>query len=135
MHPTWFGDFLMGLRLPTSDRPGLWEFPGGKVEDGEDPRVALAREWAEEIGIVVDVKECVATGIVDADMRIMIQAYELTTDADLASLDLARNLSAHQEIRWAGIDYAVKRMPCSPGFYVHFSFIDLWLSDRIRRMK
>ncbi len=132
MHPTRFGDFLMGLRLSSGDRPGLWEFPGGKVEDGEDPRSALAREWAEEIGLVVDVKEHIATGIVDADVRVMIQAYEVTTEADLTYFGgRDSNWRAHESVRWLNLEHAIKRMPCSPGMYVHFPFISLWLDDQI----
>lgn len=35
---------------PTDIAPGCWEFPGGKLEAGEMPLVAAAREWQEEVG-------------------------------------------------------------------------------------
>lgn len=49
------GSFLLGQRAPGTFYPGYWEFPGGKVEPGEDARTALVRELAEELGIRADV--------------------------------------------------------------------------------
>lgn len=40
---------------------GQWEFPGGKIEDGETPQRALIREIKEELDIIVEVGEFIAT--------------------------------------------------------------------------
>jgi 8-oxo-dGTP diphosphatase len=48
---------LLSQRKTGTHLAGAWEFPGGKVEPGEDPRDALARELEEELGIDVEVAE------------------------------------------------------------------------------
>jgi ADP-ribose pyrophosphatase YjhB (NUDIX family) len=47
------GKFAMGRRAPGNEQAGCWEFPGGKIDDGEAPLSAALREPHEEIGVVV----------------------------------------------------------------------------------
>lgn len=49
------GKYLITQRRPTATLPLLWEFPGGRVEEGETDEAALARELDEEMAIDVEV--------------------------------------------------------------------------------
>jgi 8-oxo-dGTP diphosphatase len=51
------GRILMQRRPAGKAHAGLWEFPGGKIEPGETPEQALARELEEELGIAVTVAD------------------------------------------------------------------------------
>ncbi|MGQ0455780.1 MAG: (deoxy)nucleoside triphosphate pyrophosphohydrolase [Hyphomicrobium sp.] len=50
---------LLAERPPGKSMAGLWEFPGGKVEPGEAPEIALVREIKEELGVDL-CRDCLA---------------------------------------------------------------------------
>ena len=49
------GRILISQRLADDTLGGYWEFPGGKVEPGEELRAALHRELVEELGVVTEI--------------------------------------------------------------------------------
>lgn len=51
------GRILVQLRPKGRVLPGLWEFPGGKCEPGENAEAALARELREELGVTIDLRD------------------------------------------------------------------------------
>ena len=51
------GLILIGQRRQQDRHPLKWEFPGGKVEPGEEPRAALERELAEELNVRATIGE------------------------------------------------------------------------------
>ena len=54
------GSVLVCQRTRHQTMPLKWEFPGGKIEDGEQPRDAMRRELEEELGIKAEVGNEVA---------------------------------------------------------------------------
>ena len=51
------GRYLLTQRNPHAVLPLLWEFPGGRVRDGETPEVALRRCLRDKLGVTIEVGE------------------------------------------------------------------------------
>jgi mutator protein MutT len=70
------GRVLLARRPLRGPRGGKWEFPGGKVEPGESPEAALARELGEEFGIAAGVLGLVAVSVHRyPDLLVRLEAY------------------------------------------------------------
>ncbi len=54
------GRYLITQRRPTAVLPLLWEFPGGRVEAGENDALALKREVLHRLGVSVDVGKLIS---------------------------------------------------------------------------
>jgi len=58
---------FIARRKPEKSLGGYWEFPGGKIEKGEDPETALARELKEELGMEIMVGKYLGENIHNYD--------------------------------------------------------------------
>ena len=91
---------LIALRNPTGQMGNRWEFPGGKVENGETDEEAVIREFKEEFGIVVTVKEQVAAAVFSHNgEKINLHAYKIEVPHD--GMLIPYELSEHSAYRWA----------------------------------
>jgi 8-oxo-dGTP diphosphatase len=59
--------YLITQRRPSAVLAGLWEFPGGRVEEGETDSEALLREVRERVGVEVTVGACIGRRTHDYD--------------------------------------------------------------------
>lgn len=106
--PTWIpvvtglirknGNLLLGLR-PDGSMAGVWEFPGGKVEPGEDPIHALKRELHEELGIDADVGRLLfVSSHKYGETNLLLMFYEvLYWRGEPKAVH-------HQELQWASLE-------------------------------
>jgi len=86
---------LISRRHPESHQGGLWEFPGGKVEEGESLLQALDREFQEELGIRVhQAYPLLRCPYNYADKSVLLDVWEITAyDGAAAGLE-------GQEVAW-----------------------------------
>lgn len=91
------GQVLACLRPPGKHLGGKWEFPGGKVEAGENPEAALIRELQEELGIVIGIVASltpVAWDYGKGPLRLIPFRCRITSGQP--------HPHEHAEIRWVG---------------------------------
>ncbi len=92
------GRCLTARRGPGMSDPGKWEFPGGKVEPGEAPEEALAREISEELGLRIEVGEPLGVGLAKSAqgrvIRLQVFRARLLSGTPV--------LREHDQLRWVG---------------------------------
>lgn len=93
---------FIGKRLPQGQMANRWEFPGGKVEEGESHKEALLREFQEEFMIEIEVGERIAKAEFQHNNKtVELFAYEVfLKDAD----NISWILTEHTDINWVTFD-------------------------------
>jgi len=91
------GRVLAARRTTPAAAAGRWEFPGGKVEDGESPEAALVREIAEELGVDVVVRRWLAgTAPIGTAYELSVAVAEIV-NGDPQPVE-------HDRVRWLTAD-------------------------------
>ena len=93
------GDKILATQRGYGDLKGGWEFPGGKIEEGETPQEALKREIMEELDTEIEVGELIDT--IEYDYPVFHLAMGCYW-CSVVSGDLV--LKEHEAARWLGKD-------------------------------
>lgn len=89
------GSVLLARRGPGDPLAGKWEFPGGKLEDGETPEACLARELDEELSVRASIGELFAESAFHHGSRqLRLLAFHATITAGTPTP------SVHSELAW-----------------------------------
>ena len=92
--------FLLARRNSESEMPGLWEFPGGKIERNESAKSAISRELMEEFGVKFDAIQVVGKHYHEYP-RFCINLNLVQVSGDAAQIfDNQLLWSSHDEVSW-----------------------------------
>ncbi|OUS33316.1 hypothetical protein A9R00_13100 [Oleispira antarctica] len=78
--PAETGKILIAKRADTQHQGGLWEFPGGKVEEGESVKIALKRELEEELGLqskIEDMQPLITIPFHYSDKSVLLDVWKV----------------------------------------------------------
>ena len=92
--------YLVGQRAANKAQGGLWEFMGGKIEPGETPEQALARECREELALEIE-NEHIIDSVVHEYPEKTIRLTLISCSPKSGSIPKALE---HQQIRWVTRD-------------------------------
>lgn len=92
-------EVLCALRSAAMSLPGMWEFPGGKIEPNEDARASLSREIREELDCQIEVGQLVAD--VHHEYPTIIVHLQTYTARIVSGEPKA---TEHEQIAWLPID-------------------------------
>lgn len=112
------GKVLCVQRGPNGSLPGMWEFPGGKIEPGETPQAALSREIQEELRCDIAVGDEVATTTHEYDFGVV---HLTTFYCDLVSG--TPQLVEHVDLVWSS-PTDLRRLEWAPADIPAVGFIE-----------
>ena len=97
------GKIFIAKRQNKGDMGGRWEFPGGKIEDGEKSEEAIVREMQEEFGVKVSVGQKIASGKFEhGGKECSLEVFEIFLPHD--GLEKRFVLTEHDDYRWADVN-------------------------------
>ena len=110
-----FGEEILCVQRPKNKLPYIsekYEFPGGKIEEGETKKEALARELVEELNISADIQSLFLT------VEHQYPDFELTMHSFICEVDSKEiTLNEHIDSKWlkidqlSGLDWAAADVP------------------------
>ena len=96
------GKIFIAKRQQVGDMGGRWEFPGGKIEEGEDLETAVIREMQEEFGVTVKVGRKITSGsFLHRGKECTLEVLEVTFPHD--GIEKRFELTEHTDYKWEDI--------------------------------